>query len=309
MADFRAALDNAAEVFTPVTRGDVTAALPGAAQTIEADYEVPFLAHACMEPMNCTVRVDGSGANGRAEIWSGTQSPTMAIRGVTDATGFAQANVTCHVTYMGGGFGRRVELDYAKQAGPGGHGRRGPARQTRLVTRTGYGAGHVPARRRRANDRRTRCRRSTTRVAVPGRDAAADRELHRTRDPGPVPADPGTGPDDDRRCRGTAVRESTMSSIEKVAPRLPVDIGNWRSVGHSFNAFFTESFVDELAAAANCDPLDFRRALLNAHPRHQAVLDLVKEKVRLDHSRSVRTAAAVSRCTNRSARSSPRWLM
>ena len=92
--------------------GDVEAALASAAKRVEATYEVPYLAHACMEPMNCTARVTDEGC----EVWCGTQNPQAAQTGAAKALGIPPARVKVHVQYLGGGFGRRGEADFVTQA-------------------------------------------------------------------------------------------------------------------------------------------------------------------------------------------------
>ena len=92
--------------------GKIDEVLANAEKSIEAEYEVPYLAHACMEPMNCTVLVDGD----RAEAWTGNQSSTFVVNGVAEGTGVSKSNIKTNITYLGGGFGRRGETDFVLEA-------------------------------------------------------------------------------------------------------------------------------------------------------------------------------------------------
>src|SRR5262249_13369743 len=91
----------------PADKGDLDAALAGAAQRIEARYELPYLAHAPMEPLNAAVKIDGD----RCEVWTGTQSQTNDQRAAAEVLGIKPENVTLHTMFLGGGFGRRGSLD------------------------------------------------------------------------------------------------------------------------------------------------------------------------------------------------------
>src|SRR5262245_44623705 len=107
---FRQALDKPGVVAKE--EGDTLAAINAAAKVVEADYEVPYLAHACMEPMNCTAQVGPE----RVDLWVGTQNPEAALAAAAEITGVALENVYLHNCFLGGGFGRRGNTDYVKQA-------------------------------------------------------------------------------------------------------------------------------------------------------------------------------------------------
>jgi isoquinoline 1-oxidoreductase beta subunit len=239
-------------------------------KTVEAEYRAPFLAHAAMEPVNCTALVK----NGKVVLWVPTQVPSLAIHAAARVAKTAAENVELHVTYIGGGFGRRLETDMIAQAVSIAASARGlpvqviwsreedmthdmyrPAALARFAAVLD-GAGNVVSYRNRLAS-----------------GAITHQVLARTL------GFSGIGPD-----KTTAEGafdmpyEFTHQSIAHVAVPTPVPLGYWRSVGHSHNAFFKESFIDELAHAAGRDEVEFRRSLLQKHPRHLAVLDAAVEK-------------------------------
>lgn len=238
----------------------------GATGQVRADYRVPFLAHACMEPMVAVARV----ADGRAEIWGPTQSLTLAHMAVADALGIETSAVTIHPTLLGGGFGRKVEGDAMAQAALiaravgspvllqwsraedfAGDRFRPPAAAAMEATLSADGT---------IADWRAR-------VAAPNVGASfMARTLPSLAGDPEKPADSAI--------EGMATIPYATDRFEAVHVPVvqPVPLGYWRSVGHSFTAFFVESFVDELAAEAGRDPLAFRLALLADKPRHARVL-------------------------------------
>ncbi len=267
------------------TRGDVAAeersaagaaaqagGAPGA-RLLEAWYAAPHLAHLTMEPMNCTAQV----ADGRVEVWAPTQVPQMARDVAARVAGVAPDAVTVHVPLLGGGFGRRLEVDYVAQAvrvalDAGG----APVQllwpREEDTTHDFYRPMHV-ARLRGVLGPDGGLR--SLSVASAG-DAITPRWIERAM---PALAGPVELPD-----KTTAeglfdlpygVPHQRMAHVHT---RTGVPVGFWRSVGHSHNAFFSEGFIDELAAAAGQDPVAFRRALLQGAPRYRAVLDLAAAK-------------------------------
>ncbi|MCL4696784.1 MAG: molybdopterin-dependent oxidoreductase [Burkholderiaceae bacterium] len=252
-------------------RGDAEAALGGAARTVRAEYTAPWLAHAAAEPINCTVQLK----DGRARIWAGTQAPDLARRAAARVLGLREAEVEMHVPWLGGGFGRRLESDFVAQAAaiarraPGGapvqtfwtreedlrHDFYRPACAARLVA--GFDAGG----------------RLLALTCLSAGQAPAAQMLERTFGLPALPRDKTTSEGAfDQPYEWPAAR------IAHAVVELPVPVGFWRSVGHSHQAFFVESFVDELAASAGADPVAFRLALLPNHPRHAAALRLAAEK-------------------------------
>jgi CO/xanthine dehydrogenase Mo-binding subunit len=242
--------------------GDAAAALAAAPTKIEAEYDVPFLAHAAMEPINCTVHV----TQDRCEVWTGSQVLSRAQGGAAKVTGLPLDKVVVHNHYLGGGFGRRLEFDYVTQA-------------VRIAQQV---EGPVKVIWTREED----IRHDVYRPHYYDRIAAgvnADGKLiawmHRLVGPAilarylPAAFKDGIDPD------GVDGAEQVLYDIpsirvEFVRHEEPVlNTGFWRGVGVTHNTFVIESFIDELAAAAKQDPVAYRRALLHKSPRATAVLD------------------------------------
>lgn len=255
------------------TRGDARSALAGSARRVEALYRAPYMAHATMEPMNCTARV----LDGAVEVWAPTQVPGLARAAAAQVAGVAPEAVTLHLTYLGGGFGRRLEVDVVAQAvrialETGG-------RPVQLVWSREEDFGHdfyrpagVALLRAGLDD----AGRVTALAITSAGDSITPRWLERVL---PTFSGPFDLPDK------SAVEglydlpyDIANQRIAHVATHSGVPIGNWRSVGHSHNAFFGEGFIDELAHAAGQDPFRFRLALLEGMPRHAAVLTLAADK-------------------------------
>jgi len=246
--------------------GDAAKALDGATKKIEAVYEVPYLAHATMEPMNCTAHVRKDGC----DVWVGTQGQTLAQRTAAGITGLPPEAVKIHTTYLGGGFGRRFAADFVADA---------------VETSKALG---VPVKViwTREDDMQHDLYRPATYnrlAAVLDKDGAPVAWSHRI-----------VGPSIMMGVFPSAVRDGIDPTGVEGAANLPYDIPNihveytiadlgvpvwfWRSVGNSQNSFITESFVDEVAVAAGKDPFEFRRGLLAKSPRHKAVLELAATK-------------------------------
>jgi isoquinoline 1-oxidoreductase beta subunit len=245
--------------------GSQDAADVAGARTVYAEYRAPFLAHATMEPQNCTAQV----LNGKVRLWAPTQVPSIAVDVAAKVAGVSREDVSIDVTMLGGGFGRRLETDMVAQAVAVAMQTRG--RPVQLIWTREDDVGHDVY-------RPAALARYTARVGADGRVLAWDSKLasgaighqYFPRNMGL----PGVGPDK-ATAEGEfdlhyaiANRRSRHVAVDSVVP-----IGYWRSVGHSHNAFFKESFADELAHAAGQDPAAWRRALLKDHPRHLAVLD------------------------------------
>ena len=286
-ADIVRALAEASQKPGVVARaeGDAAAALAGADRKIEAVYELPFLAHATLEPVNCTVHVRPDGC----DLWLGTQVPTFTQTAAAKLTGLPRGKVRVHNHLLGGGFGRRLEVDFvvravqiAKQvSGPVKvvwtreediqHDMYRPYYYDRIAA--GLDAGGKPVA-------------WTHRVAGSSILARVSSELF---------------PKNLRVIRALGLHQ-LMASIKGLdtdavegAVEPPYELPNirveyvrqeppgiptafWRGVGPTHSIFVVESFVDELAAAARRDPVAYRRALLDRSPRAKAVLDLAAEK-------------------------------
>jgi isoquinoline 1-oxidoreductase subunit beta len=235
--------------------GDVDAALSGAARTVEAVYQAPYLAHACMEPMNCTAQMHGD----RCEIWAPTQSPQHIQRAAAQVTGLPLDRVTVHVTYMGGGFGRRGRpVDYSNEA-------------VELARKV---AAPVQVVWTREDDiQNALYRPATYNVLRGGLDARGVPVAWSHRLVGPEGAAflVTRGADE-------LIYPFPHFRLERVIEDPGVPIGPWRGVGPSQNVWVVESFVDELAHAEGQDPYTYRRALVASQPRLVRVLDLAAER-------------------------------
>ena len=247
------------------TEGDVEAALARAASRIEAVYEAPFAYHGPMEPMNCVAHA----ADGRCEVWAPTQFPDMLQETVAGQLGIPPASVKVNITLSGGGFGRRIEPDYAVEAAT-------------LSKRVGAPVQVVWS---REDDVQHDWYRPVSRHVL--RAGVEDGRLtawgHRIvtssimaqRMPGSL----REGYDDSVFDWVSNVPYAVPNfRADSVLVETPVPIGWWRSVYASQNAFATECFLDEVAAAMRKDPVELRRALLGESPRHRAVVELAASK-------------------------------
>jgi isoquinoline 1-oxidoreductase subunit beta len=257
------------------SRGDADGAEKAATRTIEALYSAPYLAHATLEPMNCTVQLK----DGKLTLWVPTQVPKMARDMAAKAVGLSSDDVTVNVTLLGGGFGRRLEVDFILQAVA--VAKQCDGRPVQLVysreedmMHDVYRPAHA-ALARASIDANGRI--SSLRIQSAG-DAITPRWFERAL---PLLAGPVDAPD-----KTTAEGlfdlpyDFAHQHMSHTATKMGVPVGFWRSVGHSHNAFFSESFVDELAHATQTDPLAFRRQHLTAEhaKRHLAVLELAASK-------------------------------
>ncbi len=268
--------------------GQADAAIETALTAVTAVYEVPFLAHACMEPMNCAAFFTGS----KLEVWAPTQAHSVVRELGAAIAGLAPDKVTVHTTFMGGGFGRRAEMDFAKQAMSVAV--QVPGRPIKLTWSREQDIRHdafrpaAVCRIRGVTDDNGAI--SAMHYALATQSVVASYE---TRTPTP---------------RGTEAH-TDASVVTAVDPLIypianlkvlftPVDshvpAGYWRSVSHSWNTFFVESFIDELAAAANIDPLTFRQQALRDQPRHLRVLNAAAEKIGSDIAFSTGRGFAVA---------------
>ncbi len=235
-----------------LSRGNANESYASAATKIESVYEIPFVAHATMEPMNCIADV----RENKCEIWAPTQNPQSVQSSVAQTLGIPQENVTVHVTLLGGGFGRRLNADYAVDAAQVSKKANAPVQVvwTREddMTHDFYRPG-------------------TYNLLRGGLDAQGQPVawLHRVAGP---------------NSRGLVVGGSTPPydipnlQIDAHLIDVGVPVGAWRSVGPSQNGLIVEAFIDELAHAANQDPVAFRLGLLQKQPRAKRVLETVAEK-------------------------------
>jgi len=234
--------------------GDVDANLKAAARTVEAVYQAPYLAHACMEPMNCTAQV----RDGRCEIWAPTQNPQGVQRAAAQVTGLPVESVTVHVTYLGGGFGRRGgPIDYATEAIE-------LAQKIQMPVQVVWT--------REDDIQNAVYRPATYNVLRAGLDARGAPVAWSHRLVGPA-----GGAFLLTRGADELIYPLPHFRLERATVDAGIPIGPWRGVGPSQNGWVVESFVDEVAHAAGKDPYAYRRELVAGHPRLLGVLDLAAQ--------------------------------
>jgi len=252
--------------------GNAPLELAAAKQVVQARYEVPYLAHAAMEPINCTALVD----KGRCTIWVGSQSPTLVQWLAAGAAGVGRDAVTVHTPYLGGGFGRRFEMDVVVQAAA--IARRLPGTPVQLLWSREEDLQHDAYRPMALSQ--LRCALD----AQGGIHAWHHRIVSQSCTGGLtarlLPAAASDLMKDKTSAEGAFDLPYAMPHrlVEHVLVHQPVPVGFWRSVGHSYNAFFVECFLDEAAQAAKRDPYELRRALLAQSPRHLRVLETAAQK-------------------------------
>lgn len=255
------------------SEGDAAQALAGAARRVQAVYRAPYLAHAAMEPANCTAQV----ADGRVTLWAPTQVPGLARQLAARIAGVPEEAVTVHVTALGGGFGRRLEVDVVGQAVRVAMDTHGAPVQLLWSREDDFTHDfYRPAAAAVLQAGLDGQGRPVALAITSAADAITPRWLERAL---PALASPMDAPD---KTTSEGLFDLPYAiphcRIGHVATRHEVPVGFWRSVGHSHNAFFSESFIDELAHAAGQDPVAFRLSLLQDLPRHAAVLRLAAEK-------------------------------
>ncbi|MGD7387008.1 molybdopterin cofactor-binding domain-containing protein, partial [Ralstonia pseudosolanacearum] len=261
-----AALDSDRGGFTYRSTGDGLQAFDhvGGATVVEAEYSVPYLAHAAMEPINCTAQV----TRDHVQLWAPTQVATLAQLVAARAAGVRSEQVRIEVPLIGGGFGRRLESDFVGQAVA--IAVRTEGRPVQVIWTREDDIRHDFYRPQAIARLKARIERGRV-TALASRSAGQSilaGELGR------LFGAPSLGID-----RYTAEGlfdlpyEIAHEHIAHLTVDLPVPVGFWRSVGHSYTAFFLEGFLNEVAAAAGLDPLAMRRDLLEAHPRERTVLD------------------------------------
>jgi isoquinoline 1-oxidoreductase beta subunit len=247
--------------------GDVGPAMAKAITKVDANYEVPFLAHATMEPMNCTVHVRPDGC----EIWVGNQAIARVQTAAAKVTGLPLDKVTVHNHLIGGGFGRRLESDGASRAVEIARHVDGPVK----VVWTREEDIQHDMYRPYWFDRLSAGLDEKGRPIAWNNRFAGSSVIARWLPPG---FSNGLDPDSTEGAIDLVYDLPNMH-VEYVRVEPPgIPTAFWRSVGPSHNVFVTESFMDELAAAAKQDAVAYRRALLDKAPRAKAVLELAAEK-------------------------------
>ncbi|MFK4509194.1 molybdopterin-dependent oxidoreductase [Bradyrhizobium daqingense] len=266
-------LDNSQPAYVGNKNGDAKAAIAGAAKKFEAVYSYPYQNHATMEPMNATALYTAD----KCEVWCGTQNGEAAFAAVLEASGLPPEKCDVHKVMLGGGFGRRGQTDYVRQAViiakqmPGtpikllwsreedmAHGRYHPITQCKMTG--AFDANN--------NLIALHYRLSGQSILFSLRPEA----LQNGMDPAAFQGVAQSGE--------AAFGYSVPNLLVEHAMRNPhVPPGFWRGVNVNHNAIYMECFMDELAQAAGQDPLEFRRKLMGNHPKHLAVLNAVAEKI------------------------------
>jgi CO/xanthine dehydrogenase Mo-binding subunit len=254
------ALETAGDVMQNV--GDVDLARAQATRTIEQTYETPFVAHATMEPMNCTAHVTDTSA----ELWIPTQYGSGMQQKVAKFLNLPVDAVTVHVTFLGGGFGRRFYGDFVIDAVQIAKAVGAPVKvvwsREEDVQHDLYRPASVQ-RLRAALDDRGRPVSWENRVAGPSSNGYWN---------------PGTEHPGASDAPETVAYSIPNRRADFVYVPAPVPVGAWRAVRHGQNIFSIESFIDELAHAARTDPIEYRLDLLDDHPRGRKVLEVVRDR-------------------------------
>jgi isoquinoline 1-oxidoreductase beta subunit len=245
--------------------GDAEKALAEGGKIVEAIYEVPFLEHACMEPMNATAHVRADAC----EIWAPTQNPGGTQQTGARLTGLPANKVVVNTTFLGGGFGRRGEQDFITDA---------------VETSKAVGKPVKVMWTREDDIQHGFYRPATYNVFKAALDPKGMPVAWWNRIVGPgLQVQKGRVPAyslDATALAGARDMPYDVPNVlvEWVHKDFGIPVGFWRSVGSSQNIYIVEGFVDELAAAAGTDPFEYRRALLGKSPRHKAVLELAAQK-------------------------------
>jgi len=246
--------------------GDCDSALATAAKRIDAVYELPFLAHATMEPMNCVADVKKD----RCEIWASTQDPQAFQKRASELTGLSEDKVVVHTTLLGGGFGRRVESDALVHAVEVSKAVGSPVKVTWTREDDMMHDWYRPASYHVLSgglDKNGRLVAFKHKIVAPS--------ISEMKWPGQV-----KNGLDEGALEGAVKLPYSIPHflVEYVMANTPVPLGWWRSVYPSQNVFAVESFMDELAHAAGKDPFEFRKDLVTGMPRMKKAMELAAEK-------------------------------
>jgi isoquinoline 1-oxidoreductase beta subunit len=262
--------------------GDYAGTIAKAKNVVEADYRVPYLAHSCMEPMNCTASI----AKGRCDVWVGTQNPESALAAAAEVTGLAPEQCYVHNCFLGGGFGRRSNPDYIRET---------------LAIAKAIGKPVQLIWSREEDTRQGWFRPMAAFRFKAGFDDAGKAVAFYNHS---VTHSIFSGLRPDAIKNG--IDPTSVEGFDEFVYAVPnrrlvhtiknthVTTWFWRSVGASQNAWALESFVDEMAVAAKQDPIELRRSLLAAHPRQLKVLDVLADKAQWGRKLAPGTAQGVA---------------
>jgi len=261
---------DAKEAFVGLKQGDAEAGLKGAAKVVEAVYGTPFLNHATLEPMTCTAKWDGT----NIEVWVSSQNGDASLAAAAEAAGVQLANVKVNKHHLGGGFGRRGQQDYVRQAVL--IAKQVPGRPVKMIWS-------------REEDMQHGFYRPITMAKMKaGLDAQGNLVALHARLSGQsilahlFPARLAGGADP-VQFQGWNKEEFGYQAIPNILidhamRNTHVPVGFWRGVNHNQNAVYLECFLDEVALAAGKDPLDFRLGLMGQMPKLRAVLQAAADK-------------------------------
>ncbi len=268
----------AEEAFVGNSQGDVAAAIAGAAQVVEATYHMPYQHHATMEPMNATALVTAD----RCDVWTATQNAEAALAAASEASGLPIEQCDVHRINLGGGFGRRATLqDYVTQAVqiakqmPGTPIKMIWSREEDML----HGVLHPVTMAKLTGALDAEGNLAGLRMRISGQSILAGVRPQALREGMDPIMFQGLNPDGEEGRLGYTIPNLLIDHAMRNPPVMP---GFWRGVCNNQNAFYLESFIDELAHAAGKDPLEFRRAMMADHPKHLAVLNAVAEGIGWD---------------------------
>jgi len=244
--------------------GHVVRNMDIAETTIESDYVVPYLSHACLEPMNCTVEF----SDGRVDVWAGVQDPVAAVNAISKVSGLPRNRVYLHNCFMGGGFGRRSQTDFVREA---------------VLIAMDVGLPVQMIWTREEDQRSGQYRPMSASRFKAGFDL--DKKLivytnHSVTHSIALDQSPGEKGIDATSIEGLSDMPYRVEHrrISHASKNTNLTSWYWRSRGHSQNAYAMECFMDEMAVAANQDPIDFRMLHLRDKPAHGDVLEILKDK-------------------------------
>ena len=254
-----------------VAQGDAGAALAGAAKKIAVEYDVPYLAHATMEPLNCTVRIDNTGC----DLWVGTQFQTLEQMTAAQMVGLPPEKVRVHTPFLGGGFGRRgsPRSDFVSEAVAIAKIIGKPVKTVWTREDDIHGAYYRPAFVHRVEAGLDAGGKPVAwKHTIVGQSIAQGTVFEKMIVKDGIDNTSVEGVDDSPYLEAVPARAVTLHT-----PKNAVIVHFWRSVGNTHTAFAMESAIDELAWAAGKDPLEFRAAMLAGKPRHLAALKRAAE--------------------------------
>lgn len=281
--------------FSHKSVGDAAAVIGRAPNKIEATYQVPFQAHATMEPINCTAQIK----DGRCDIWAPVQGVELVHNVAAQVTGLPTDKITVHRTFLGGGFGRRLLADFVKQTLIVALAVKRPVK---LTWSREEDMGHDFYRPAMLHAISGALDESGKVTALAHRVVSPSHMLYIFPRGFLAPMPDWTNPAAPPEKMDTMAVEGLLDipyvipsqAVDQHRLELDVPLSVWRTTGHGPNNFVLESFIDELAMAARADPLSFRRGLLGNNGRARKVLDLAADKARWDSQTSVGRARGIA---------------